>query len=92
MNAKNDFYKLLVKLPNGKVIQTYKMDATFSTIEKLKLEVAFRSNTPYHKVELYWNEEHLYPENMLLKDIEIKGEKLPVNQFNISSLIFLNSD
>jgi hypothetical protein len=87
-----DFYNLLVKLPNGKVIQINKMNVNISTIETLKLNIAYLSNIPYHKFELYWNDESLYPEKLFLKDIEIKGEKLPINNFNVNNLIFVIVD
>ena len=88
MNSKGDFYTLLIKLPKGNVIKSYKMNFNTATVETLKLDVAYLSNIPYHKFELYWNNEALYPEKMLLKDIEIASEKLPVNQYNINNLIF----
>ena len=86
MNTK--FYILLVKLPDGRVIKTHKMNVNTSTIESLKLQVAYMSNIPYNNFELHWNNEPLYPDNMLLKDIIVYGEKLPVNKSNVNNLIF----
>ena len=91
MDYKKDFFTLLVKLPNGKVIQTSKIPFN-SNIEKLKFEIAYRSNIPYDKISLYWNDEMLYPESLFLNEVEIKGEKLPVNKFNVNNLIFLKVD
>lgn len=92
MEPKKEFFTLLVKLPNGKVIQTSKIPAILSTIETLKVDTAYRSNINYNTFELMWNDELLVPEKMLLKDVEIKGEKLPINQFNINNLIFMIAD
>ena len=92
MESKKDFYTLLVKLPNGKVIQTSKMNANYSNIENLKIDTAYRSDIPYSKISLYWNDELLYPESLFLSQVEVKGEKLPVNQFNVNNLIFLKID
>ena len=91
-SLKKYFYTLLVKLPNGKVIQSQKMNVLYSNIETLKLDIAYRCNIPYDKISLYWNDEMLYPESLFLSQIEIKGEKLPVNQFNVNNLIFLKID
>jgi acetone carboxylase gamma subunit len=60
-----------------------------STIETLKIDISYRSNINYNIFELQWNNEILVPEKMFLKDIEIRGEKLPMNQFNINNLIFM---
>ena len=92
MEPKKDFYTLLIKLPNGKVIQTSKMNATYSNIESLKIDAAYRSDIPYSRISLYWNDELLYPESLFLNQVEIKGEKLPVNLFNVNNLIFLKID
>jgi hypothetical protein len=92
MDSKKDFYTLLVKLPNGKVIQTSKMSTAYSNIESLKIDAAYRSNIPYDKISLYWNDELLYPESLFLSEVEVKGEKLPVNKFNVNNLIFLQID
>ena len=91
-SLKKYFYTLLVKLPNGKVIQSQKMNVLYSTIETLKLDIAYRSNIPYDKISLYWNDEMLYPESLFLSQVEVKGEKLPINQFNVNNLIFLQID
>jgi DNA-binding transcriptional regulator WhiA len=50
------------------------------------------SNIPYDKISLYWNDELLYPESLFLSQVEVKGEKLPINQFNVNNLIFLQID
>jgi hypothetical protein len=92
METQKDFFTLLVKLPNGKVIQTSKMSALSSKIETLKIDASYRSNIVYDKISLYWNDELLYPESLFLNEVEIKGEKLPINQFNINNLIFLKID
>jgi hypothetical protein len=92
MESKKDFYTLLVKLPNGKVIQTSKMNSLSSKIETLKFDIAYRCNITYDKISLYWNEELLYPESLFLSQVDVKGEKLPVNQFNVNNLIFLQID
>jgi hypothetical protein len=68
------------------------MSALDSTIETLKIDVAYRSNINYNIFELHWNNEMLVPETMLLKNVEIKGDKLPVNQFNINNVIFMITD
>jgi hypothetical protein len=91
-SLKKDFYTLLVKLPNGKVIQSQKMNILYSTIETLKLDIAYRSNIPYDKISLYWNDELLYPESLFLSQVEVKGEKFPINQFNVNNLILLKID
>jgi hypothetical protein len=91
-SLKKDFYTLLVKLPNGKVIQTSKMSANYSNIESLKIDAAYRSNIPYSRISLYWNDELLYPESLFLHEFEAKGEKFPINQFNVNNLIFLKID
>lgn len=91
-SSKKDFYTLLVKLPNGKVIQTSKMSSIYSNIESLKIDAAYRSNIPYDKISLYWNDEMLYPESLFLSQVEAKREKLPVNKFNVNNLIFLKID
>lgn len=92
MDSKKDFYTLLVKLPNGKIIQTSKMSAIYSNIESLKIDAAYRSNIPYSIISLYWNDELLYPESLFLNQVEIKREKLPINHFNVNNLIFLQID
>ena len=89
---KKYFYTLLVKLPNGKVIQSQKINVLYYNIETLNHDIAYRSNIPYDKISLYWNDEMLYPESLFLSQVEIKGEKLPVNQFNVNNLIFLKID
>jgi hypothetical protein len=83
------FFILLVKLPNGKVIKTNKMDILTTDIEMLKLQVSFISNIPYNSFELLWEKQILSPDRLLLKDIDINGSKLPINQANVNNLIFL---
>jgi hypothetical protein len=42
-----------------------------------------------HHFDLYWNEELLTPESLPLDKIEVNREKLPVNQWNVNNLIFM---
>jgi len=79
--------KLLVKLSNGNTIPV--VIKSSDTIETLKLYIAFYSNIPKDHFELMWNDEFLIPESLELCEIDVNGEKLPLNQWNINNLIFV---
>jgi len=91
-NSSKLYYNLLIKLPSNEVIQTSKLDFKTATVQTLKFDVAYRSNIPYNRLELYWNDNLLTPESLLLNEVIINGEKLPVNKFNINNLILLFMD
>ena len=80
--------KLLVKLSNGKTIQINSIKNN-NTIELLKMYTAHQSNIPMHQFELYWNDTLLSPDNLLLEEIEVNGEKLPLNQYNVNNVIIM---
>jgi hypothetical protein len=47
-----DFFILLIKLPNSKIIKTSKLKALNSTIETLKIEAAVITNINFNRFEL----------------------------------------
>ena len=79
--------KLLVKLCDGKTLPINIKET--ANIESLKLLIAYQSNIPMHHFDLYWNDELLTPESLLLNQIEVNREKLPLNQWNVNNLIFM---
>ena len=85
---RNIYMKLLVKLSNGKTIQINSIKNN-DTIEVLKMHTAYNSNIPMHQFELYWNDTLLSPDSLLLEEIEVKGEKLPLHQYNVNNVIIM---
>jgi len=80
--------KLLVKLSNGKTIQINNISSK-STVELLKMHVAHKSNTPMHQFELCWNDFLFSPDSLLLEEINVDNEKLPLDQYNVNNVIFM---
>jgi hypothetical protein len=83
------FFNLLVKLQSGKTIQINNLNYEITTVELLKMHIAYQSKIPIDYFEIYWNNEILGLDSVLLKDIIICGEKLPINRFNVNNIIIM---
>ena len=82
-------YNLLVKLQNGKTVQINNLDYEKTTVEVLKIHIAYHSNIPADHFEIYWNNQVLGLDSEFVKNIKICGEYLPVNKFNVNNLIIM---
>lgn len=82
-------FNLLIKLHSGKTIQINNLNYETSTIELLKMHIAHQSKIPTDYFELYWNNQIIGLDSVLLKDVIICGEKLPINTFNVNNIIIM---
>ena len=89
MDKKIAFYNLLIRLHNGKTIQINNLNYETTTVELLKMHIAYNSKIPSDHFEIYWNNQILGLDSEFLKDIRICGEWLPINKFNVNNVIIM---
>ena len=82
-------FNLLVKLHTGKIIPINNLNYEIATVELLKMYIAHQSKIPTDYFEIYWNNEILGLDSVLLKDIIICGERLTINTFNVNNIIIM---
>jgi hypothetical protein len=82
-------FNLLVKLQTGNTVQINNLNYETATVDLLKMNIAYRYKTPVDRFEIYWNNQILGLDSEFLKDIEICGEKLPINKFNVNNVIIM---
>ena len=82
-------FNLLVKFHSAKTVQINNLNYETATVELLKMHIAHQSKIPIDYFEIYWNNQILGLDSVLLKDIIISGEKLPINTFNVNNIIIM---